>query len=113
MRRRQQQIFQHREPAQFADDLKGPDQAERRDAVHRQRADDSALRTSPMPISALTRPEMTLSSVVLPAPFGPMMPVTVPLRKRQRTAVERGDAAEMLADIIEHPDSPSFEFRAA
>ncbi len=51
---------------------------------------------------------MTLNSVVLPAPFGPISPVIDPVRDLERRAVDGVKAAEMLVQILDddHPFSP-------
>ena len=46
-------------------------------------------------------PEITSKSVVLPAPFGPMIPSTSPALASRLTAFERGDAAEAHRDASE------------
>ncbi len=42
------------------------------------------------------------TAVVLPAPFGPSSPSTVPASTRERDAVERDDVAELLPDVFDH-----------
>ena len=59
---------------------------------------ESCLRNRVRPWSAVCRPLITLNRVVLPAPFGPMRPVTVPPVDRERGVVDRGDAAELDGD---------------
>ena len=44
---------------------------------------------------------MTLNSVVLPAPFGPMSPVTLPGSAARLTVVERDVAAEADGDVTD------------
>ena len=50
------------------------------------------------PTSGRTKPEMTLNSVVLPAPLGPITPTTDPRRHVEGDVVERHEAAEADAD---------------
>ena len=51
--------------------------------------------------SARSEPAIRLNRVVLPAPFGPMTPVTPPRGSCKRHAVDGDEAAEALADILE------------
>ena len=44
---------------------------------------------------------MTLKAVVLPAPFGPIRPETMPSRDVERDPVERDDAAEPKRDVAD------------
>ena len=44
---------------------------------------------------------MTLNSVVLPAPLGPITPTTSPGATRQRDVVERRQAAEAHGDAVD------------
>ena len=46
---------------------------------------------------------MTLKSVDLPAPFGPIRPVIEPLPMLDRGAVDGADAAEMHVEVLD-PD---------
>ena len=54
---------------------------------------------------------MTLNSVVLPAPFGPISPVTRLLLDAERDLVERLEAAEADPDLVDleqrHVSSPA------
>ena len=49
------------------------------------------------------RPAMTLNSVDLPAPFGPIRPVIEPLAMLDRGAVDGTDAAEVHVQVLD-PD---------
>ena len=44
---------------------------------------------------------MTRSSVVLPAPFGPMIPVNSPLPSENETSLQHLAAAEPHADTVQ------------
>ena len=46
-------------------------------------------------------PVMTLTSVVLPAPFGPIRPTISPLVDRQRETVDGAQAAERARDVVD------------
>ena len=74
-------------------------------AAGRRAAARRASATSPA--SGATKPQMTLNSVVLPAPLGPMTPTTSPGATVERDVVERGEAAEADGDRVDaQPVSP-------
>ena len=50
------------------------------------------------------KPEMTLNSVVLPAPFGPMTANTVAFRHVEADRVVGDEAAEALGDILDREE---------
>ena len=64
----------------------------------------SVRSVSPMrtrPLVGVTNPEMMSSTVVLPAPFGPIMPTISPWCTREVDAVDGVDAAERRGDVDE------------
>ena len=54
-----------------------------------------------VPVSLCSVPHMQLTSVDLPEPFGPIRPTRSPGCDRQVDAVERDEAAEALAEILD------------
>ncbi len=64
-------------------------------------ASPSILRPSnvTLPSSFCSVPQMQLTSVDLPEPFGPIRPRRSPVRDGEVHAVERHEAAEALADV--------------
>ena len=54
-----------------------------------------------VPAFARCSPVMTLKRVVLPAPFGPMSPVTAPASAVERDLAQRGQAAEAHRDVLD------------
>jgi hypothetical protein len=58
-------------------------------------------------------PAITLNSVVLPAPLGPISPVIDPFGDPHRRAVDRVKAAEMLVNVVDddHGTPPSMARR--
>ena len=66
-------------------------------AVRRHRAVTSRPPSSTGPPSAATSPEIRLNSVVLPAPFGPMMPRNSPARDLERDIGDDARAADVAA----------------
>ena len=54
-----------------------------------------------MPVSFCSVPHMQLTSVDLPEPFGPIRPTRSPCATVEIDAVERDEAAEALADILD------------
>ena len=59
-----------------------------------------ALEAARVPEPILTRPNIALSSVDLPAPLGPMMPTSSPRRAVQVGAVEDVDAGHVAGDEL-------------
>ena len=57
-----------------------------------------------LPASGRVLPVMTSIIVVLPAPFGPMMQRSSPALMRQRQRVQRLEAVEADADVVEVQD---------
>ena len=84
---------QHGQVREQADALQRARDPEPRQLV-RARAQRLALPASPSPASGAMNPQMTLNSVVLPAPLGPMTPTTSPAATVERDVLERGEAAE-------------------
>ena len=54
-----------------------------------------------VPRCGRTVPEITLNSVVLPAPLGPTSPTISPAATESETLVERAQAAELDADVAQ------------
>ena len=58
-----------------------------------------------LPAVGVLKPEMILNSVVLPAPFGPMIAVMPRARHVERDVFEGDEAAEPPRDVVEPQDA--------
>ena len=54
-----------------------------------------------LPVSLCSVPQMQLTSVLLPEPLGPIRPTPLAFGDVQIDVVERDEAAEALADLID------------
>ena len=88
-------VVEQRQAREAAHDLEGAADAEPRDAVQLQ-SDQRVPSSVAVPALAGSTPFSTLNSVVLPAPFGPMMPRMVPARHLEAHVVHGLQAAECL-----------------
>ena len=66
-----------------------------------QAVDRRGRRRCTLPVSFCNVPQMQLTSVLLPEPFGPIRPSRSPGCTSSVDAVERDEAAEALADIVD------------
>ena len=66
----------------------------------RQLGDVDAAEDAPCPVAGRTKPEMRSSTVVLPAPFGPMMPTICALVDVEVDVVDGLHAAEGHRDVV-------------
>ena len=76
--RADQQIVEHAQVAEDATVLEGAGEAECGNSLRREAGDRRARRMSTLPASGDSRPVTRLNTVVLPAPFGPMMLTSSP-----------------------------------
>ena len=97
---RQQHVVEHGEPREQAGDLKGARHAQRGAAMARPGRDVLRRTAAPVPSSTGKIPVIRLNSVVLPAPFGPMMALRSPGMIWKRDVAHGVQAAEALGQAL-------------
>ena len=91
-------VFQDSQRLEELDELKRADEPAPCDALRREAGDVTAIECDAA-LGRRAKPEMTLNSVVLPAPFGPMIAVTPPA-DRDRYGVKRAQARRSAASPL-------------
>ena len=102
-------VLEHRRPLELAADAEPRRSRTRAGAVSSMRRADRSTR----PASGRVLPVMTSISVVLPAPFGPMMQRSSPASSTSVSVVERLEAVEADADVVDPEDGAVRARRAA